>query len=171
MRSSFGKSALAWIGVGANLDNPVAQLESGIEQLDGTPAINVACCSSFYRSDPMGPQDQPRYVNAVIRIETQLSPTNLLDRLQAVEDASGRLRKERWGARTLDLDILLYDQLDLVSERLTIPHPGITLRSFVLIPLLEIDPEIVIPGLGPASEFRSSVADYGLTILEPPNAT
>lgn len=161
---------MAWIGVGANLDNPVAQLESGIQRLSVAPAVNVERRSSFYSSDPMGPQDQPRYVNAVVRIETGLSPTHLLDLLQAVEDAAGRLREERWGARTLDLDILLYDQLDLVSERLTIPHPGITLRSFVLIPLLEIDPDIVIPGLGRASEFRSSVSDYGLSRLEFPNA-
>ena len=166
MSSSSRQAKHAWIGVGANLDEPEAQLQLGIKRLCEEPTVSLSLCSSFYQSDPMGPQDQPQYTNAVIRIETVLTPLQLLDQLQAVENAAGRERKERWGARTLDMDLLLYDELELTTERLTIPHPGITLRSFVLIPLLEINPDIFIPGLGRASDYHTSVEDYGLIKLE-----
>lgn len=110
----------------------------------------------------MGPQDQPDYLNSVIEFYTAIEPLDLLDLLQAIESDHQRLRERRWGARTLDLDLLLYGDEQINNARLTVPHPGITERSFVLIPLLELDPDLHVPGLGLARGFRQSVADYDL---------
>ncbi|MDF2177806.1 2-amino-4-hydroxy-6-hydroxymethyldihydropteridine diphosphokinase [Aliiglaciecola sp. CAU 1673] len=135
-----------YIGMGANLDDPQKQLQEALRALRRLPDSHLADCSSFYASKPMGPQDQPDYVNAVARLDTRLAPLALLDALQAIEQEQGRVRKsERWGARTLDLDLLLYGDLVVNSERLTLPHYGMREREFVLHPLLEIAPELVLP--------------------------
>ena len=123
--------------------------------------------SSIYASPPMGPPDQPDYLNVVAAIETRLQPLQLLESLQRIEAAHQRVRKRRWGARTLDLDLLLYDNLLLQSARLTLPHPGITLRAFVLVPLLEIAPGIIIPGKGPARDYLAQVAARQITRVGP----
>lgn len=134
----------AYIGLGSNLDNPIAQLKKALNSIANSSEITLVNQSSFYSSDSLL-ADQPQYINAVIQIETSLSPEHLLDALQAIEKQQGRQRREKWGARTLDLDIILYDKLQINTERLTIPHSQLALRSFVLIPLLEIAPKLSLP--------------------------
>jgi 2-amino-4-hydroxy-6-hydroxymethyldihydropteridine diphosphokinase len=124
-------------------------------------------CSSLYRSAPMGPANQPDYVNAVMAVETALAPLALLDALQALETAFGRVRHgERWGPRTLDLDILLYGSEILATDRLTVPHPGLAEREFVLYPLQEIAPDLNIPGLGPLADLVRRCPRRGLSVIE-----
>lgn len=137
---------LAYIAVGSNLADPVRQATQAIAALKRLPCSQFLCASSLYSSTPMGPQDQPDYINAVVAIDTTLSPLSLLDQTQAVELAHGRVRKsDRWGPRTLDLDIILYGDQQIDSERLTIPHYGMHERAFVLCPLAEIAPDLTLP--------------------------
>ena len=161
------KPVRAWIGLGSNLDGPEAQLQRALEALDRLPRSRVVACSSFYRSAPMGPADQPDYVNAVAALDTGLSPLELLDALQAVEAAQGRVRgPERWGPRTLDLDILLYGAERIDTPRLKVPHPGMAQRPFVLWPLAEVAPGLEIPGLGPLDALLTACPREGLRRLE-----
>jgi len=140
----------ACIGVGANLGDPVAAVQSGIQALGKMPETRLGAISSLYRSPPMGPANQPDYINAVAAIETTLEPLALLSALQDVENRHGRVRDGvRWGPRALDLDILLYGDRQITEERLTVPHPGLPERAFVLYPLYEIDPWREVPGQGP----------------------
>lgn len=134
-----------YIALGANLGQPVQTLTELLERLQQVPELEHIKCSSFYRSAPMGPQDQPDYVNAVLYAQTPLAPLALLDLLQSIEDEFGRVRSRRWGARTLDLDLLLFGDLSLQHPRLTVPHPGLTERDFVLVPLHEIAPDLNLP--------------------------
>ena len=159
--------ALAYLGLGANLKRPLSQLQFAIEQLDHHEQITVTACSSFYASKPMGPQDQPDYVNAVVAVTTSLSPESLLDVAQQIEDATGRVRIRRWGERTLDLDILLYDDLILSTARLSIPHPGIEQREFVLVPLAEIAPRLVLPNGASVMNRATTIARNGLAKIAP----
>ncbi|MDT8388481.1 MAG: 2-amino-4-hydroxy-6-hydroxymethyldihydropteridine diphosphokinase [Thiogranum sp.] len=138
----------AYIGLGSNLDNPQAQISRALEALAQLPGSRMDVCSSLYRSAPMGPQDQADYLNAAVRLMTTLAPEALLDALQAIEQAQGRVRVQHWGPRSLDLDILLYGAAVIDTERLQVPHPGIPERNFVLYPLAEIDSQLSIPGLG-----------------------
>jgi 2-amino-4-hydroxy-6-hydroxymethyldihydropteridine diphosphokinase len=135
----------AYIGLGGNLDNPRDQVERAFVELDQIPHTRLIAQSPLYRSAPVGPGKQPDYVNAAALLETNLSPLELLDALQAIEQAHQRVRIERWGPRTLDLDILLIDQQTIASERLTVPHPYLTLRNFVLYPLADIAPDLELP--------------------------
>ena len=156
---------LAYIAVGSNLADPVAQAKSAIEVLKQHPDLNVVAVSSLYSSTPMGPQDQPDYINAVIAVETELSPLALLDCTQSIEQEHGRVRKaERWGPRTLDLDIVLYGDLEHHCERLTVPHYGMKVREFVLYPLAEIAPELVLPDHTPLKTLLEQVDRNGLSI-------
>ncbi|RUO52420.1 2-amino-4-hydroxy-6-hydroxymethyldihydropteridine diphosphokinase [Pseudidiomarina homiensis] len=134
-----------YVGLGANLGNPVQTLTELLERLQQVPELSHIKCSSFYRSTPMGPQDQPDYVNAVLCAQTHLAPLALLDLLQNLENEFGRVRNRRWGARTLDLDLLLFADISLHHPRLTVPHPGLTERDFVLVPLHEIAPDLELP--------------------------
>ncbi|OCG58171.1 2-amino-4-hydroxy-6-hydroxymethyldihydropteridine diphosphokinase [Gilliamella sp. Nev5-1] len=135
-----------YIALGSNLEDPLAQANRAIVALKQLPNTKIADISPFYRSKPLGPQNQNDYLNAVIKLTTNLSPIELLDELQTIEKAQGRVRKDnRWGARTLDLDILLYDDLVINSERLTIPHYHMKNREFVLYPLFDISPELILP--------------------------
>jgi 2-amino-4-hydroxy-6-hydroxymethyldihydropteridine diphosphokinase len=145
--------------VGSNLDDPVAQVGHALSELDELPRTHCAARSSLYRSAPMGPQDQPPYVNAVAALDTALGPDELLERLQEIERRHGRVRgAQRWGPRTLDLDILLYGDAVLSTERLTVPHPGLCERSFVLVPLLEIAPQLEVPGQGSVASLAEACA-------------
>ena len=137
--------SLVYIGLGANLDQPQQQLEQAFIELAQIPNSTLVAQSSLYRSKPVGPQDQPDYVNAVALLDTQLTPLALLDVLQQLELDHGRIRKRHWGERTLDLDIILIDDCVINSERLTVPHPFAHQRSFVLYPLSEINPKLVFP--------------------------
>jgi 2-amino-4-hydroxy-6-hydroxymethyldihydropteridine diphosphokinase len=146
---------IAFIGIGANLDDPEAYvkratLERATLELDRLPRTRVLRASSLYRSAPIGYVSQPEFVNAVAQVETALSPAELLGELQALEARHGRVRSFPNAPRTLDLDLLLHGGTQLCSPDLTLPHPRMHERAFVLAPLLEIAPEAVIPGLGPA---------------------
>ncbi|WP_158966039.1 2-amino-4-hydroxy-6-hydroxymethyldihydropteridine diphosphokinase [Paraglaciecola sp. L3A3] len=135
-----------YIGLGSNLSTPEQQLNSALDALANLANSALVKCSSFYRSQPMGPQDQPDYVNAVALIETSLSPLELLQATQKIELEQGRERKDhRWGPRTLDLDILLFGQQLINSEQLTVPHYGMKEREFVLYPLFELTADLVLP--------------------------
>ncbi|PCJ30921.1 MAG: 2-amino-4-hydroxy-6-hydroxymethyldihydropteridine diphosphokinase [Gammaproteobacteria bacterium] len=136
-----------YIGLGSNLSDPIAQIDSAITALDAINNISVVISSSRYASPPMGPQDQPDYINAVVEVETSLSPHELLDKLQQIEQEQGRIRLRHWGERTIDLDLLVYANETLADERLTVPHPGVASREFVLYPLAEIAPNLSIPTL------------------------
>ena len=138
--------SICYIALGSNLNDPLAQAHQAIAALKQLPNTEVSNVSPFYRSKPLGPQDQNDYLNAVIKLTTSLTPIALLDELQAIEKSQGRVRKDnRWGARTLDLDILLYDNLMIDNERLTIPHYHMKNREFVLYPLFDISPDLILP--------------------------
>lgn len=139
---------LAYVGLGSNLDAPAEQVQTALTDLQSLPATQLLKKSSLYASPAMGPQDQPDYINAVALLDTALSAHDLLTALQAIEQQHGRQRKRHWGERTLDLDILLYGQQMIEDERLSVPHPGLSQRAFVVYPLLEIAGDITIPGLG-----------------------
>lgn len=150
--------AEVFIALGANLGNPLKQAKEAINAVSELPSTELVKVSSFYRTKPLGPQDQPDYLNAVIKIITLLSPLELLHSLQKIEQTLGRERKdERWGPRTVDLDILLYDQLQMKSDNLIIPHYDMKNREFVLYPLFEIDPQLILPDQSQLSELIKTV--------------
>ena len=139
----------AYIGVGSNLDGPARQVECAIEFLGNVPDSLVTGTSSLYRSSAFGGIEQPDFVNAVVALLTTLQPAELLAQIQAVEARQGRERDEtRWGPRIIDLDLLVFSGMTIDAPDLTVPHPGIAERNFVLLPLGEIAPNLVIPGLG-----------------------
>lgn len=131
----------AYIGLGSNLGDSLQILQHAVAQLKTLGMVRV---SKLYCTPPMGPQDQPDYLNAAVELETDLAPLELLDRLQQFEQDSGRVRLRRWGERTLDLDLLLYGQQNIQHERLTVPHVGLLERDFVIIPLLDLDAELQV---------------------------
>ncbi|WP_394130426.1 2-amino-4-hydroxy-6-hydroxymethyldihydropteridine diphosphokinase [Shewanella maritima] len=134
-----------YIALGANLNSPEKQLDKAVTALTALAENGQVTVSSYYRSVPMGDVIQPDYVNAVAYFETALTPIELLDALQQIEQQQGRERLVRWGPRTLDLDVLLYGQQTIITDRLIVPHYGMKQRSFVLIPLEQISPELVLP--------------------------
>ncbi|WP_333851342.1 2-amino-4-hydroxy-6-hydroxymethyldihydropteridine diphosphokinase [Leclercia sp.] len=137
---------LAYIAIGSNLASPLEQVNAAVQALGDIPQSRVVALSSFYRTPPLGPQDQPDYLNAAIALETALSPEALLDNTQRIELQQGRVRKEeRWGPRTLDLDIMLFGDAVMNTERLTVPHYDMKRRGFMLWPLFEIAPDLIFP--------------------------
>jgi 2-amino-4-hydroxy-6-hydroxymethyldihydropteridine diphosphokinase len=152
-----------YLGLGSNLATPEQQLQCAITSLAALADSELVCCSSFYASRPMGPQDQPDYVNAVALINTTLTPRQLLAETQAIEQQQGRVRKaNQWGPRTLDIDILLYGDVSLQSTQLTIPHYGMKQREFVLYPLFEIAPDLVLPSGEKLTELLAKCPLNGL---------
>jgi len=142
----------AWIGLGGNRENTAHLLEEACRHIDRLPGTSVRQRSGLYRSKPWGLRDQPDFVNAVARLETALGPRDLLRSLLAVETELGRVRSgQRWGPRSIDIDLLSYEDVILASVELTLPHPHMHERAFVLVPLLELAPDFRIPGLGPAA--------------------
>ena len=141
----------AWIGLGSNLEEPATQLCAALYRLQETDGIEVVRTSGFYRTAPWGKVDQAAFINAVTVIETTLEPKPLLNILLSIELAMGRERTgDRWGPRCIDLDLLTYNERELESPDLELPHPRMHLRAFVLTPVLELDPDFRIPGLGSA---------------------
>ncbi len=134
-------STVTYIGLGSNLGDSRQILLEAVQKL---ATLGTVKTSKLYQSPPMGPQDQPNYLNAVVQLETDLAPLLLLDELQRFEQESGRVRLRRWGERTLDLDLLVYGQEHIQNERLTVPHVGLFERDFVVIPLLDLDANIQI---------------------------
>ena len=156
----------AWIGVGSNLEDPRAQVLAAIARLDDLPSSRLVLASSLYRSRPFGPVAQPDFVNAVAGILTQLEPPALLNELKAIESSMGRPeRHEHWGPRIIDLDLLAFGTERRSDPELTLPHPGIVERNFVLYPLAEIAPDLELPGLGRVADLAAAVTAEGISLL------
>lgn len=155
----------AYVALGANLGDPKATVLAAFAALANLPESRVARCSSLYRTAPVGILSQPDFVNAVALLETTLAPEALLDALLDIEARFGRIRRERNGPRTLDLDLLLYDDIELDLPRLTLPHPRLHLRAFVLLPLAEVAPELAIPRRGSVAAWLPAVANQGIVRL------
>ena len=144
---------LAYISLGSNLNNPKAQIEKALSAINRAEEVSLKEISSFYESRPLLDMPGPNYINAVCSVETSLSAIDLLDVCQSIEDDQKRVREVKWGSRTIDLDILLYEHQVISNERLSIPHPEIANRAFVLVPLHEIDKEMKVPLLGPVKKL------------------
>jgi len=156
----------AYVGVGSNLDDPRAQVLAALERLGRLPKTRLVLASRLYRSRPFGPVAQPDFVNAVAGILTQLEPPALLQELKAIESSMGRpARHERWGPRIIDLELLAQGRERRGEPELTLPHPGIVERNFVLYPLAEIAPDLVLPGLGRVADLAAAVTAEGITRL------
>lgn len=155
-----------YIALGSNLGNPEDNVMQAFEALRQLPMSTLVACSSLYQSKPMGQRLQPDYINAVAAIHTRLDPFDLLDKTQEIERAFGRDRKEdRWDSRTLDLDILLYGDCQMETERLTLPHYGMNIREFVLYPLAEIAPNLHLPDGSSLASLIANIDKNGMTLI------
>lgn len=162
-----------YLGLGSNLgrdiggtyQTPRMQLNLALDAIAEHAEIELIKVSSFYQTTPIGPAGQPDYINAAVEIETSLSALQLLDFLQSVENKQARVRTQRWGPRTLDLDILLYDQIIEHSDRLTIPHPRLHERAFVLAPLCDLAPQLVIPTKENVRQLLANCSSQGIVKL------
>lgn len=153
-----------YLALGSNLAQPLDQVNAALAALAALPQTQLVTCSSFYRSTPLGPQDQPDYLNAVVALDTTLAPEALLDATQAIEQQQGRVRKaERWGPRTLDLDMLLYGDQVINTPRLTVPHYDMMNREFMLYPLAEIAPDLIFPDGIVLTQHLTGIDRNGLT--------
>lgn len=159
-------SCSAYIALGSNLNNPLSQIQQAYKNISHLPGTNLLKCSSLYKTAPVGYLDQPDFINAVAKINTVLSPLELLEQLLKIEQRHGRVRKSLNAPRTLDLDLLLYDNLQLQIETLTLPHPRMLQRAFVLYPLMEIAPECCIPGHGKIGQFIAACANQDIEQLK-----
>jgi 2-amino-4-hydroxy-6-hydroxymethyldihydropteridine diphosphokinase len=155
----------AVISLGSNLGNRLETLQGAVDALEDTPGLRVKAVSPVYETEPWGvePGSQPSYFNAVVLVKTTLPPTSLLDRGHAIEEAFARVRDgERWGARTLDVDIVAYQNVVSDDPELTLPHPRAHERAFVLVPWHDVDPEAEVPGRGPVAELLGQVRREGV---------
>lgn len=150
----------AYVGLGSNLDTPMRQLDRAVRSIAGLPQVRVIAESPRYRSPPLGPVEQPDYVNAVLVVLTTLDAASLLEGLQRIEAAQGRRRDgTQWGPRTLDLDLLVFADRRIRTPSLEIPHPGVAVRNFVLLPLSDVAPHLMIPGHGSVSRLVAGLGD------------
>ncbi|EPC00108.1 hypothetical protein L861_08055 [Litchfieldella anticariensis FP35 = DSM 16096] len=156
-----------YIGLGSNLESPRNQINRALVELEHLPLSHLVAHSRLYASRPVGPQDQPDFINAVAALDTRLSPLALLDQLQALEQRHGRQRKRHWGPRTLDLDLLLYDNARIELPRLRVPHPQMSTRGFVLIPLAELAPTLRLPDGRDIASLAGDHAQDDLRVLLP----
>jgi len=154
-----------FVGIGSNLDSPLDQAETAITALARLPESALVARSSWYRSRALGPGAQPDYINGVALLSTRLPPHDLLAQLQQIEQRQGRVRTVRWGPRTLDLDLLLYGDLQLQDPLLTLPHPGLQLRNFVLMPLAEIAADLRLPDGEAISGLLAKCSSAGIVRL------
>ena len=155
----------AYVGLGSNLHDPLGQVRAAIMALGAIDLNRVSACSSIYRSLPVGHAEQPDFINAVAQLDTELVARSLLDRLLSIEQAQGRVRTIPNGPRTLDLDLLLFGAECIDEQRLSVPHPRMHERAFVLIPLIEIAPSIIVPGHGLAADLLKRVGQGGIERL------
>jgi 2-amino-4-hydroxy-6-hydroxymethyldihydropteridine diphosphokinase len=158
-------SVRAYVALGSNLGDPLATVQAAFAALHDLPGTAFVAASSLYRSAPVGLRNQPDFINAVAALDTQLSADNLLDELFAIEARFGRKREFHHAPRPLDLDLLLYGNETRGTPRLMLPHPRMHERAFVLLPLLELAPDIAIPGRGPASNLMQACREQKLTKL------
>ena len=159
------RAHVAFVGLGSNLQDPAAQLQRTIAALGRLPGTQLLRASRLYRTPPWGLLEQPEFVNAVVELSTTLGARDLLEALQALERAAGRAREQRWGPRVLDLDLLLYDALQLDEPGLHLPHPHLHERAFVLVPLAELAPALRVPGRAAVSELLATVDRAGIEAL------
>lgn len=159
----------AFIGLGSNLQEPTTQLAKAVAELAALPNTTLVAQSPFYASRPVGPQDQPDFVNGAVWLRTKLAPHTLLDQLQAIEQAHGRERLKHWGPRTLDLDLLVFGNQTLDDDRLTVPHRELPNRDFVLQPLLDLKPDLTLPEGTAIATLRAQCPDNQLRRLPPPD--
>lgn len=155
----------AFIGVGANLGDPLGQVQSAVQSLRNSPYFRRVAQSPWYRSKAVGPGEQSDYINGVVRADTELEPEQVLDALQSIEQAHDRQRTVRWGPRTLDLDLLLYAGDVINTQRLTVPHPCLHERNFVTFPLMDLEPELVLPSGHAVSALCATLGWHGLARL------
>ncbi len=156
---------LAYVGLGSNLDDPASQLRAAMRALDRIAQTRVRRASHLYRTPPWGRTDQPEFVNAVVELETALTPQALLSALQVIERAAGRERIERWGPRVLDLDLLLHGEATCDAPGLCLPHPHLHQRAFVLLPLSELAPDLSVPGRGTVRCLLATVDCAGIEAI------
>jgi len=154
------------LGLGANLGDAAATLDGAVAELAAEPGVTVVARSSTYRTAPVGGPEQPDYLNAAVLLEVSLEPLQLLRRLQAIELGHGRVRTVRWGPRTLDLDVLLWDERSIDEPELTVPHPRLVERRFALEPLLELLPDARLPGGRALAEVGASLPEQGVFRLD-----
>jgi 2-amino-4-hydroxy-6-hydroxymethyldihydropteridine diphosphokinase len=154
------------VALGSNLNQPDERVREAVERLAEIAETRVELCSSLYLTRPMGPQDQPDFVNAVAGVLTRLPARGLLDALLGIERSMGRRRQERWGPRVIDLDLVWMLGEEIAEPGLTLPHPGVSRRNFVLYPLAEIAPTLEIPGHGRAAQLQATVGGEGISMLE-----
>jgi len=166
MNPAVAARVRAYVALGANIGEPVQHLRAAVQDISALPGTTVVARSSLYRSAPVGLLDQPDFINAVVAVETRLNALTLLRELLAIETRHGRVRSVPNAPRTLDLDLLLHGDQHLNSPELTLPHPRMHQRAFVLQPLLEISPDVRIPGLGAARDFLRGVADQAIAPSE-----
>jgi 2-amino-4-hydroxy-6-hydroxymethyldihydropteridine diphosphokinase len=168
--SQAGSGSSLWrpgyVAIGSNLHHPRDRVLEAFERLAGLPATRLVLRSRLYRTRPMGPQDQPYFVNAAAGLLTQSSPSELLENLLSMERAMGRDRQARWGPRLIDLDLMWMPGRVIDEPGLTVPHPGVSARNFVLYPLADIAPTLAIPGHGVVADLMRSAGDDGISLLE-----
>lgn len=158
----------AYLGLGSNLGDRLANLQRAVDLLGDQPGIRVDGSSGVWETDPVGGPSQPDYLNAVVAVSTELSPWELLSACGRVEDALGRVREIRWGPRTIDVDVLLLDAVEMDDPSLTVPHPRMTERAFVLLPLLELEPDVALPDGTPLATFLDRLDPGGARPAGPP---
>jgi 2-amino-4-hydroxy-6-hydroxymethyldihydropteridine diphosphokinase len=156
---------LAYIGLGSNLNEPKQQIKTAVMALHGTKDIEVVNLSSLYQSPPVDDSKQPDYINAIAQVDTHLTPLELLYVCQDIETKQHRVREKKWGARTIDLDIIIYGVQVVASKQLIIPHPEMMNRAFVLIPLAELEDDLKVPVLGPIQDLIEELGEFQLTKL------
>jgi 2-amino-4-hydroxy-6-hydroxymethyldihydropteridine diphosphokinase len=157
------RTPYAFIGIGANLEDPVSKVQSALRDLDRLPASRVVAQSSLYRTAPVGMLEQPPFINAVAKLQTALDPQRLLASLLELEQRHGRVRSTRNAPRTLDLDLLLFGDRVIDQAGLTVPHPRMHERAFVLAPLVEIAPDVTVPGRGSAAQLLAVTGSEGVS--------
>ncbi len=156
----------AYVAVGSNLNSPRERVLEAIERMGRLPATRLLLRSRLYSTRPMGPQDQPHFVNAAVGLLTQLAPQELLSALLRIEQTLGRDRRQRWGPRVIDLDLLWMIDSPVCEPGLTVPHPGVSTRNFVLYPLADIAPTIKIPKVGNVLDLKRDAGGDGISVLE-----
>ncbi|TDJ69727.1 MAG: 2-amino-4-hydroxy-6-hydroxymethyldihydropteridine diphosphokinase [Proteobacteria bacterium] len=167
MSKSKSRCAGVYVGLGSNLDNPIGQLRTAKSALSMLPRTRLERCSSFYRTVPVGYAEQSDFLNAVCRLSTELDPAMLVEHLLAIEVQHGRVeRKQKWGPRILDLDLLLYDQSVMSTPGVTVPHPRLHERAFVLYPLSELDRDLIVPGRGKVAELLVSCREQKIEKID-----